>query len=57
MALSVTSILREPRLWLVSNNTWAGLASATIIGVGRTARAMIAESASSRYAESCRLAG
>jgi thioredoxin reductase len=30
---------REPRLWLVGYGGWTGYASATLIGVGRTARA------------------
>jgi thioredoxin reductase len=35
--------LREPRLWLVGYGEWTGFASATLIGVGRTARAVAAE--------------
>jgi putative flavoprotein involved in K+ transport len=34
---------REPRLWLVGYGEWTGFASATLIGVGRTARATAAE--------------
>lgn len=33
----------EPRLWLVGYGNWTGFASATLIGVGRTARAVAAE--------------
>ena len=33
----------EPRLWLVGYGNWTGYASATIIGVGRTARATVDE--------------
>ncbi len=34
-----TRSVREPLLWLVGYGEWTGFASATIIGVGRTARA------------------
>jgi hypothetical protein len=34
-----TRSVREPRLWLVGYGDWTGYASATLIGVGRTARA------------------
>jgi hypothetical protein len=33
-----TRAQREPRLWLVGYRGWTGFASATLIGVGRTAR-------------------
>ena len=33
----------EPRLWLVGYGEWTGYASATLIGVGRTARATVEE--------------
>lgn len=33
-----TRSVHEPRLWLVGYGEWTGLASATLIGVGRTAR-------------------
>jgi hypothetical protein len=33
----------EPRLWLVGYGGWTGYASATLIGVGRTARATVDE--------------
>ena len=36
-----TRSLVEPRLWLVGYGNWTGYASATIIGVGRTARAAV----------------
>ena len=38
--------VREPRLWLVGYGNWTGFASATLIGVGRSARATVAEIAS-----------
>ena len=38
--------VREPRLWLVGYGEWTGFASATLIGVGRTARAVADEIAS-----------
>jgi len=38
-----TRSLAEPRLWLVGYGNWTGYASATIIGVGRTARATVEE--------------
>lgn len=34
---------KEPRLWLAGYGNWTGFASATLIGVGRTARAIVAE--------------
>ena len=36
----------EPRLWLVGYGDWTGFASATLIGVGRSARATVEEIAS-----------
>jgi cation diffusion facilitator CzcD-associated flavoprotein CzcO len=36
-----TRSLIEPRLWLVGYGNWTGFASATMIGVGRTARATV----------------
>lgn len=38
-----TRATSEPRLWLVGYGEWTGYASATIIGVGRTARATVNE--------------
>jgi cation diffusion facilitator CzcD-associated flavoprotein CzcO len=38
-----TRALREPRLWLVGYGEWTGFASATLIAVGRTARATVSE--------------
>ena len=35
--------VREPRLWLVGYGNWTGFASATLIGVGRSARAVAGE--------------
>ena len=34
-----TRAVAEPRLWLVGYGSWTGFASATLVGVGRTARA------------------
>jgi putative flavoprotein involved in K+ transport len=33
----------EPNLWLVGYGEWTGFASATLIGVGRSARASVEE--------------
>jgi putative flavoprotein involved in K+ transport len=41
--LSGTRSVVEPRLWLVGYGEWTGFASATLIGVGRTARDAAAE--------------
>jgi putative flavoprotein involved in K+ transport len=38
-----TRAVREPRVWLVGYGEWTGFASATILGVGRSARATVAE--------------
>lgn len=38
VALEGTRSLREPRLWFVGYGGWTGPASATLIGVGRSAR-------------------
>lgn len=38
-----TRSIREPRLWLVGYGDWTGFASATLIGVGRSARATARE--------------
>lgn len=38
-----TRARREPMLWLVGYGGWTGFASATLIGVGRTARATVEE--------------
>lgn len=38
-----TRSVREPRLWLVGYGEWTGFASATIIGVGRTARTTVSD--------------
>ena len=34
---------QEPRLWLVGYGEWTGSASATLIGVTRTARSTVSE--------------
>jgi len=38
-----TRAVKEPRLWLVGYGNWTGFASATLIGVGRSARASVQE--------------
>ncbi|MDQ5824184.1 MAG: ArsO family NAD(P)H-dependent flavin-containing monooxygenase [Chloroflexota bacterium] len=38
-----TRSVKQPRLWLVGYGDWTGYASATLIGVGRTARSTVAE--------------
>jgi cation diffusion facilitator CzcD-associated flavoprotein CzcO len=38
-----TRSVREPRLWLVGYGEWTGFASATLIGVGRSARSTVDE--------------
>lgn len=38
-----THAVEEPRLWLVGYGNWTGFASATLIGVGRTAKATVGE--------------
>jgi putative flavoprotein involved in K+ transport len=35
--------VREPRLWLVGNGDWTGVASATLAGVTRAARSAVRE--------------
>jgi putative flavoprotein involved in K+ transport len=43
VAVQGTRSAREPRLWLVGHGNWTGFASATLIGVGRSARATVDE--------------
>lgn len=43
IAVQGTRAVAEPRLWLVGYGEWTGFASATIIGVGRTARGTVEE--------------
>ena len=43
VALQGTRSVVEPRLWLVVYGDWTGFASATLIGVGRSARATVDE--------------
>jgi cation diffusion facilitator CzcD-associated flavoprotein CzcO len=43
IAVSGTRAVKEPRLWLVGYGQWTGFASATLIGVGRSARATVDE--------------
>ena len=42
-----TRSVAEPRLWLVGYGSWTGFASATLVGVGRSARATAREVAAS----------
>jgi putative flavoprotein involved in K+ transport len=46
-----TRSVAEPRLWLVGYGDWTGFASATVIGVGRTARDTAREIESSLEAD------
>jgi putative flavoprotein involved in K+ transport len=43
VAVRATRSVVEPRLWLVGYGDWTGYASATIVGVGRSARATVDE--------------
>jgi putative flavoprotein involved in K+ transport len=43
IAVFGTRSRKEPRLWLVGYGDWTGFASATLIGVGRSARATVTE--------------
>jgi putative flavoprotein involved in K+ transport len=43
VAVAGTRSVREPRLWLVGYGDWTGYASATLIGVGRSARSTVDE--------------
>jgi cation diffusion facilitator CzcD-associated flavoprotein CzcO len=43
VAVRGTRSVLEPRLWLVGYGEWTGFASATLIGVGRSARATVDE--------------
>jgi putative flavoprotein involved in K+ transport len=43
VAVPGTRSVAEPRLWLIGYGEWTGFASATLIGVGRTARATMEE--------------
>jgi cation diffusion facilitator CzcD-associated flavoprotein CzcO len=43
VAVRGTRAVHEPRLWLVGYGDWTGFASATLIGVGRTARETVRE--------------
>jgi putative flavoprotein involved in K+ transport len=38
-----TRVIKEPNLWLVGYGNWTGFASATIYGVGKTARKTVEE--------------
>jgi putative flavoprotein involved in K+ transport len=41
VAVRGTRSVREPMLWLVGYGEWTGFASATLVAVGRTARATV----------------
>lgn len=43
VAVDGTHSIEEPRLWLVGYGDWTGAASATLIGVTRTARSTVEE--------------
>jgi hypothetical protein len=43
VAVKGTHSIQEPRLWLVGYGDWTGAASATLIGVTRTARSTVEE--------------
>jgi cation diffusion facilitator CzcD-associated flavoprotein CzcO len=43
VAVEGTRSVAEPRLWLVGYGSWTGFASATLVGVGRSARATARE--------------
>ena len=43
VAVRGTRAVAEPRLWLVGYGEWTGFASATLVGVGRAARATVDE--------------
>jgi cation diffusion facilitator CzcD-associated flavoprotein CzcO len=43
VAVAGTRSVAQPRLWLVGYGEWTGAASATLIGVTRTARSTVAE--------------
>jgi hypothetical protein len=43
VAVKGTHSIQEPRLWLVGYGDWTGPASATLIGVTRTARSTVEE--------------
>jgi cation diffusion facilitator CzcD-associated flavoprotein CzcO len=43
VAVRGTRAVEEPRLWLVGYGEWTGFASATLVGVGRSARATVDE--------------
>jgi hypothetical protein len=43
VAVEGTHSIQEPRLWLVGYGDWTGAASATLIGVTRTARSTVEE--------------
>ncbi|WAG76862.1 ArsO family NAD(P)H-dependent flavin-containing monooxygenase [Metapseudomonas furukawaii] len=43
VAVAGTHSIAEPRLWLVGYGEWTGSASATLIGVARTARSTVSE--------------
>ncbi len=57
VAVQGTRSAREPRLWLVGYGNWTGFASATLIAVGRSARATVDEIAAALRPASTESAG
>jgi putative flavoprotein involved in K+ transport len=51
IAVTRTRAAAEPRLWLVGYGDWTGDASATLVGVGRTARDTVTEIATALGSE------
>lgn len=51
IAVTGTRAAAEPRLWLVGYGDWTGEASATLVGVGRTARDTVTEIATTLGSE------
>lgn len=49
VAVKGTRSVREPNLWLIGYGNWTGYASATLIGVGRSARSTVDEIASALH--------
>ncbi len=52
-----TRALRQPGLWLVGYGDWTGAASATLIGVTRSARSTVAEVVQALHSESIETTG
>jgi cation diffusion facilitator CzcD-associated flavoprotein CzcO len=52
-----TRSVKEPRLWMVGYGNWTGFASATLIGVGRSARATVQGISDAQKINETRIAG